>query len=891
MILTLSLHYNAFDNEIGAFVTRNLGDNVLSLRAKTVCNDRTAELPASDLAACDINAAVFKNMVDNSPQGIMVHDRHRPLYVNRVWAELHGLTVAETMNIQDLTDLFHEDDRERLVRYKNDRLAGLDVPERYRYRALHRDGRAVWLECFVSLIAWRGRKITMVSVVDVDNEQRQAVELRRQRELMEYQALQRSEALTRSNSQLHIYQSVIDQMSERMSVVDTDYRFRMVNRATIDFYGGTRSQFIDKHISKVIGDRVFEERAKPMLDRVFQGQIDMFERSEIAPDGRRHNMLVMGEPFHDPQGRISGAIVSVRDITKTKEAEKQQHLFASVIEQSKDCVSVVDLDCRIRMTNKANSDFYRASQESIIGRPLSDLVGEDYFNRFSKPALERCFRGEEVRFRRPHKEEQGNLRTIEILLEPYREMDGRISGAIARLRDVTEAQAMSEKLAYQARYDQLTGLLNRQAFEQILEKSIADVSTSGRSDVLCFIDLDQFKIVNDTVGHLAGDIFLKQVAELLSSKLHDDDVPARFGGDEFVVMLKNCSLRRAERACDRLIRALTDYRFFHEGLVFRVGASIGITAVNRHATSAGDMLLQADLACYAAKDNGRNQVQTFKKRDAFIRRRQDDMYRAGRIRAALDEDRFVLFGQIIAPIQSDNQEPEHIEILLRQVDSGMKIVRPDAFIPAAERYGLMAELDRWVIGKTVACLTRPCKPLEDRNVSINLSGITLSDDTSLDFIRTTLTESGLSPERISFEITETAAIRNLAKTEAFIAELREWGCRFALDDFGSGLSSLNYLKRLPVDFLKIDGSFIRELTTDSASHAMVKAIIQMARDLNIKTVAEGVETRSVLSVLRPLGIDYVQGYGIHLPSPLQHDVSLAHRSDRERAVVTSSRHR
>ena len=852
-------------------------------------DDESTDETVAPLSETSPDAGLFREMADKCPLGLLVHQEFKPVYVNAAWAAIFGYSAEEIMAGETFCDLAHEADHDRLRKYGVDRMKGLYAPDRYRFRAHHKDGRTIWLEQFVKVVAWQDQPAIMVVTVDVDSEERQTARLRRQQTILEQTALEQSEALTESSRELHVHQSIVDQVSELMSVVDTDYRYRLVNRAYLDFFGLCQEQVVGRHVQDILGEELFSTCAKPMIERAFEGRHNRSEKTLSGPDGRHRHIECVTEPFREPDGTISGAICSLRDVTAVRIVERQRHLFASVIEQSSDRVSVIDRNYCFLMTNRANSEFHRCAEGEIIGRPLIEFVGEDYFYRFSKPSLDRCFEGEEVRFRRPHRDQHGYLGTIEILLEPFRQADGSIIGAIARLRDVTEAQAMSEKLAYQARYDQLTGLPNRPAFEQILEKSIADVATSGRTDVLCFIDLDQFKIVNDTVGHLAGDMFLKQVAELLTSKLHDDDVLARFGGDEFVLLLRKCSLRRAERACECLIAALTDQRFFHEGLVFRMGASIGITAINRHATSAGDMMVQADLACYAAKDNGRNQVQIYKPRDAFIRRRQDDMYRAGRIRAALDEDRFVLFGQTIAPVRPEKSDSGHIEILLRQIDRGMKIIDPDAFIPAAERYGLMAELDRWVIQKTVNCLTRPCEALLNKNVSINLSGVTLSDETSLDFIRKTLTRSGLAPERISFEVTETAAIQNLMKTEGFMAELREWGCRFALDDFGSGLSSLSYLKRLPVDFLKIDGSFIRELATDPTSHAMVKAIIQMAKDLNIKTIAEGVESLMVLNVLKALGVDYVQGYAIDLPAPLHRDVTPV--SGAGRVAITSSRRR
>ena len=804
--------------------------------------------------------------MDNALQGIIIHRDHKPLYVNRAWAELHGLTVDEVMSLPSLMDLVHECEFERLKGYANRRLLeGADLPDRYRFRALHKCGRLIWVEQFVRVIEWNGQKFVHNTIINVDDQERKADELRQQRHSMKQEVVERSKALVRSNEQLHIYQSVLDQMSERVSVIDTDYRFRMSNRAHAEFRNLRLDQIAGKDVREIVSKHWFEQRGKPMLDRAFAGQRSQVERTENGPDGRRVHVEITCEPFRDPDGTVSGAITSARDVTVAKQVQEQLRLFASMVDQVSDRISVIDLDYRFRLTNKANLDFYKMSLEAILGRHLAEMIGEKIFRDLAKPEYDRCFKGESVRIRRRGRDSKGKSRMLDIILEPYRDASGNITGAISAIRDISEAHRLSERLAYQARYDQLTGLLNRRAFEQLLEMSIAETASGGRCDALCFIDLDQFKIVNDTVGHLVGDQLLQQVAELLADKLHKDDILARLGGDEFGLLFRGCSLRRAKRASEQLIAALKDFQFFHEGFMFEVGASIGITAINRHVTNASDVMARADLACYAAKDNGRNRVQIFEKRDVFMRRRREEMYRAGGIRAALDRDRFVLFGQPIEAVAAHGDGAGCIEILLRMRDERGNLIMPSAFIPAAERYGFMADIDRWVIGKTLAELQRPSASLFGTDVSINLSGITLNDETSLDFIRDALSRSNLSPRQISFEITETAAVRNISKTRSFMDELRGWGCRFALDDFGSGVSSLTYLKRLPVDFLKIDGSFVQDMTKDRGSRAMVKAIGQMAKDIGIKTVAEGVEDLTTLEVLKDLEIDYVQGYAIGHP--------------------------
>lgn len=828
----------------------------------------------------------FKDMADNALQGIMIHRSHNPLYVNQAWAALHGMTVDDVMAMSTLQDLIHPSELKRLRGYAADRLAGGSPPVRYRYRALHKNGRSIWLEQFVRVLEWRGEQCIQSTIIDVDDQERKADELRRLQQLMEQQVRQGTEALMHSNDQLHIYQSVIDQMSERISVIDTDYRFRMINQANIDFCRCRREDIIGAHVQDTIGHAWFKDNAQSMLDDAFAGQTGRHEREITSPAGEQLAVEITSEPFRDPDGTISGAIVSIRDITAAKEVEEKLRLFASVVKQVSDRISVIGTDYRYRLTNKANLDYHRMLIDEFLDRPVIDIVGEDEFNTDSKHELECCFAGKTVRVRRPGTDGEGRDHVLDILLEPYREADGRISGAAVTIRDMTEAQQLSERLAYQARHDQLTGLVNRQAFEQCLDAAIVNTTENSKTSALCFIDLDQFKVVNDTVGHLVGDKLLQQVAKLLAGKIGKGDVLARLGGDEFGLLLNGCSLRRAKRAAKHLIAVLNAFKFFHDDIMFEVGASIGITAINRHAQGVNDIMAQADLACYAAKDKGRNQVQIYQKRDQFISQRREEMYRTGGIRAALDKGRFLLFAQPIVAIGSADDGMERVEVLLRMMGERGRLILPSAFIPAAERYGFMAEVDRWVIRETISHLTGGNDRAAGRVVNINLSGVTLSDETSLDFIRQTLTSSNVSPERISFEITETAAVRNVMKTRAFMQELRDWGCSFALDDFGSGVSSLNYLKRLPVDYLKIDGSFIRDIQKDRGSRVMVKAIHSMARDLGIQTVAEGVENQSTLDTLRDLGIDHVQGFAIGLPSPLNIGKAVDQAASRRAMVRT-----
>lgn len=854
------------------FVTQKRTTNVLALPLpRSHGNGSKARLRSEVIDETSFSEHFFREMIDNALQGIVVHREQKALYVNHAWAELFGVSVDDVMAMPSIGTLFYEEDRKRVCRYATDRLAGREAPNRYRFRIKRPSGQLIWAEVFVRQINWRGSEACQCTVIDVDDQEQQAASLRQVHASMERQAQERSQVLEKTNSQLHLYEAIINQMSDRISVIGTDYRFRMTNKANLQYRKRSLDEVIGVHLRETIGGRLFDNIGKPMLDRCFSGEADhVVEPAVDFPDGNERQLDIIGEPFRDPDGTIGGAILSIRDVTEAKRIEEQLRLYASAVDQVSDRISVVGTDYRYRMTNKANLDYHQKPLEAFLGQRVADILGESYFLKHSKPDLDRCIAGETVKSLRAVHDRTGNPQTLEIILEPYRDADGTISGAVTTLRDVTEANRLSERLAYQASHDVLTGLVNRQAFEQHLKQAIQETANNSRSAVFCFIDLDQFKIINDTVGHLVGDQLLQQVAKLLDDKIHAGDVLARLGGDEFGLLLQGCSLRRAERAAENLVAALNDYRFFHEGHVFEVSASIGITVINRHTQDVGEVMSQADLACYAAKDHGRNRVHIYKKRDAFLRRRREEMHQAGGIRAALDQEQFELFAQPIKQVCCDDAiKPDRLEILLRMKGDGSQPIMPSSFIPAAERYGFMGEIDRWVIKRTIAYLATSSMGARSLRFNINISGVTLNDDTLLEFICNVLRKADVSAHQVCFEITETAAIRNLVKTEAFIQELRASGSEFALDDFGSGLSSLNYLKRLPVDYLKIDRTFIRDICEDDNSRAMVAAIHQMANALGIKTVAEGVEDMMTLRVLEDLHIDYVQGFEVGMPKPLE----------------------
>ena len=427
------------------------------------------------------------------------------------------------------------------------------------------------------------------------------------------------------------------------------------------------------------------------------------------------------------------------------------------------------------------------------------------------------------------------------------------------------------RLVYQASHDALTGLINRREFEQRLERTLWSALQQDREHALCYMDLDQFKVINDSCGHAAGDELLRQLALLLKSNLRERDTLARLGGDEFALLLENCSIPDALEVADTFRAEVQRFRFKWQDRIFAVGMSVGMVAINRDSSTAASLLSAADAACFVAKDRGRNQIHVYESRDIDLARHRGEMQWVTRIQRALEEDRLRLSWQEIRRTDGVVEPVRHVELLLRMVDDDGSEILPMAFIPAAERYSIMPSLDSWVIEETLRLCQRYLAAGRERNClfAVNLSGASLKDPA---FRRKLLTHLQENPElgpHLCFEITETAAIGNLAVVNEFIDAMREFGCRFALDDFGSGLSSFTYLKNLKVDYLKIDGAFVRDIASNAIDLSMVDAIHRIGHQMGLKTVAEYVESDQTRALLRQIGVDYVQGNGVHSPEPLE----------------------
>jgi Amt family ammonium transporter len=459
------------------------------------------------------------------------------------------------------------------------------------------------------------------------------------------------------------------------------------------------------------------------------------------------------------------------------------------------------------------------------------------------------------------KTNNGTNLSIEVNAKGVINNSGDISTYVVVIQDVTHTLEIENELKWQATHDPLTQLLNRRGFEAHMQKMVYRNNQSCH--VLLYLDLDRFKIVNDVCGHQAGDLLLQQVSELMGNEIRSTDVLSRLGGDEFGILLHDCSLEYALKLAETIKQKVAKFRFSWEQSLFNIGVSIGVRNIDKLNTDVDKIMSDADMACYSAKENGRNQVYLADDKKIGEIAKKTNTNFIGLVNSAIEKNRLVLYGQVIEPIQDDGMNKPHIEILLRMIDNG-RVIPPDAFLPIAERYGKIREIDLWVISKAFDYL----KTNKGFQININLSGVTLSDTSALASIIEIVELNRNDASRICFEITETAIITNLERCVSFIDQLNKLGCAFALDDFGSGLSSFSYLKSLPVKYLKIDGSFIKDICNNETDEIVVSSIHQTAKALSILTVAEYVSNDEIYETVKKIGIDFVQGYKIGKPKLL-----------------------
>ncbi len=641
-----------------------------------------------------------------------------------------------------------------------------------------------------------------------------------------------------------------------------------INQATLTLFGAKSEKDFFFQIDKTFGLNaidIFREQLHAIWDKqpIFRS-----EARYKTLDGKDITCII-SLPVPQSKENSRNVPVSIIDITERKKIEEELLTQSQIITNMEEGAYLIRVsDATIVYTNAALDTMFGYESGEMLGQHVSIVnaptdnspkeTADIIINALSNSGVWR-----------------GEVRNIKKDGTPFwcsatvSTFDHPIYGTVwaSVHADISERKAIDEKLSYQASHDALTGLPNRAEFEHRATRLISTLSTEDLEHAMCFLDLDQFKVINDSCGHPAGDELLRQLGRLLQKVIRKRDTFARLGGDEFGVLMEHCSLEQANRVAENILKAIADYQFAWDSKVFRIGVSIGLVAVTKTTGDFTNLFKQADAACYLAKDLGRNRIYIYHPDDAELAVRHGEMQWVERINNALDNNQFCLHAQPILSLESNSRR--HFEILIRMLEGEGEIVPPGAFLPAAERYNLIGKIDAWVLNNVCSMFGEHLDFFNKMDfVSINLSGPSLTDHKFLETILRTFRNSKIPPNKICFEVTETVAVSNMDSAREFIQTLKKEGFRFALDDFGSGISSFGYLKNLPVDYLKIDGVFVKDIVEDPIDYAMVKSINEVGHLMGMKTIAEFVENDEVKGMLKAIGVDYGQGYGLGKPESI-----------------------
>lgn len=671
--------------------------------------------------------------------------------------------------------------------------------------------------------------------------------------------------------------TVIDNIAEGVITLDRNGIILSFNPAACAIFGWSAAEAIGRNITLLMPPDM-RARHEQGLARYQAGQAPRIagkgavELPGLHKDGSRFQMELAINAIE--RGGRFAFVGIVRDIAERKVAQEilfsEKERLRVTLNSIADAVITTDTHNRITYINPVAQAMTGWRCEEAVGLPLGQVLrlsddagGAPGYRvlcdgaRHAAWLTSRC----------------GARLAIEESGAPILNARGEPEGTVMVFHDVSRIRQLAADMSYQASHDVLTGLINRREFEHRLCRLLDDDAAPAHDHTVLFMDLDQFKVVNDTCGHAAGDELLRQLSALMTAALRGGDALARLGGDEFGILFERCPLASALPIAEELRKVVAAFRYSYGGQVFSVSASIGLAAFRAGETTLGEAMRMADAACYMAKDKGRNRVHLHTPQDEEIARRHGEIAWVSRLRKALDDGRFVLYAQRMLslwPMPGCAGRAGHHELLVRMVGENGELILPNVFIPAAERYGLMPLIDRWVIRQAFEQLARSADALvAGETFAINLSAASMADDDFLGFVLGQFDEHRIAPCNVCFEITETAAIANLGKATAFMLRLKTMGCRFALDDFGNGMASFAYLKQLPVDFLKLDGSFVRGCAGDAVDYAMVQAVNQIGHVLGMQTIAECAESEAVIETLRDIGVDFAQGHAIEAPRPWQ----------------------
>jgi len=677
-------------------------------------------------------------------------------------------------------------------------------------------------------------------------------------------------------------QALFQSIPMMLHITDRTDRITAVSDVWLQQMGYSRDEVIGTRLVDYMTNESRCYAETTILSAYFQmGQCKDIPFKLITKAGQTLDVLFSGKVERDTYGTVLRCIESLVNVTRQREVERQ--LFrekerAQVTLQSiGDAVVTTDVHGQVDYLNPIAEDLTGWRVQEAIGKPIAEvmpIIHEMTRTPITNPV-------DHVLNYRRHVElvnhavlinRFGVEYAIQDSAAPILSNDGTLLGAVLAFHDVTQTRSMERQLAWQASHDSLTGLMNRREFEIKLAEAIAAAHQNEQHHVLCYLDLDRFKVINDSYGHAAGDELIRQVAILLRNQLSTSDVIARLGGDEFGIIMYHCQLAKAQEICNTIRQNIQNFRFVWQSHHSHICVSIGVVQIDNECVELAEIMSAADAVCYAAKQRGRNRVYPYHENDAEVAQQRANCQWIERLNRAMETDRFQLYAQTIQMSEQSKRHSVHLhEILLRLVNEEGELVLPLNFMPAAEQYSLMPHIDQWVIRKFFQTYHQhqQNKGRQQRQhehvFTINLSGASVNDDQFLDFLNAQFDEFQVPPKQICFEITERVAIANLEKAAQLIRDIKHIGCRFALDDFGSGVSSFSYLRHLPIDYLKIDGNFVRSLLSDPVNCAIVESVNHIGHLMGIQTIAEFVETTDILKQLEVMGIDYVQGFAVHRP--------------------------
>ncbi|MDU2872917.1 MAG: diguanylate cyclase [Pseudomonas aeruginosa] len=809
-----------------------------------------------------IGEAQFRGAMEFSAIGMaLVSLEGRLFKVNEALCRMLGYS-AERLGELSFQEITYVDDLELDLDLVRDLLAGRINSYQMEKRYLRQDGETFWARISVSLVRDEEgvAQYFVTQVEDIDSRKRAELERERLAERIK---------LATDAGQIGIWEW--DLARNRLH-----WDFRM-----FDLYGirsGPGETTVEQWKASLHAedhDRVLRE-----LERAVSG-LQKFdcEFRIVRPNREVRHLRAIATLTRDEDNRpvrmigINSDITEIRTLAETLHEEKER--LQVTLYSIGDAVLTTDAGGRVTFMNPVAEAMTGWTLQDAIGAPhelVFNVLDSDTGEALESP-VRRCLQNTRVFYLEDGAtliSRKGEQHDIQNCAAPVRTRDGEIIGTVLVFQNVTKARAMQRELSYHASHDALTGLFNRTKFEEELQRALANAQERATQHALCFIDLDRFKVVNDSAGHAAGDMLLRELSRILADRTRASDTLARLGGDEFGILLENCPAEKAVEIADHLRKTIQDLHFTWSGQPFNCTVSVGLVHLLPGISTLEEALRSADMACYMAKEKGRNRVQVFHQDDVELSMRFGEMTWVQRIHLALEEDRFSLYAQPIVPLGEGAEEGLHVELLLRLRDEGGRLVPPLSFIPAAERYGLMTLIDRWVVENAFRTLVERAQDPRAEPIgtcAINLSGATIGDESFLQFLTELFARYRIPPQTICFEVTETVAVANLASAIRFINELKDTGCRFSLDDFCAGMSSFIYLKHLPVDYLKIDGSFVKDMLEDPIDRAMVQVINHIGHVMGKRTIAEFVETVEVMEALREIGIDYAQGLAIGAPLP------------------------